>query len=210
MIRIQQAKRDLYAADFEILQDHFQIGTIHVQGKLGSMDASAHISVFDKTFDIHCSERIAKERFPKKKYQLFREYTFQQNDVFAGRIFQVDWKRTWLSITSYLEMHYENGYYFAYSIADKNVVNTCVYSDDQQIAQIKKSTTIKNDLHHFDIYARVPHTAICAILFCVYGYIISCFRPGISVSTSYQKVFRVTKDPFLLSKYHPEFLSDFS
>lgn len=87
-------------------------------------------------------------------------------------------------------------------------LNICIYRKEEQIAQIEKSTIIHNDLHYYDIYATEQLSAIEAVLFSVYGYVISCFKPGEKVTKSYCKYYHTTTDPFLLSKYHPEFLKE--
>lgn len=125
-----------------------------------------------------------------------------------GKVHQVDLKRSWLRISSYLELQYGNDLLKAYSVSKGTDTHICIYRKEEQIAQIEKSTIIHNDLHSYDIYASDQLSAIEAVLFSVYGYVISCFKPGEKVTKSYCKYYHTTTDPFLLSKYHPEFLKE--
>ena len=125
-----------------------------------------------------------------------------------GKVHQVDLKRSWLRISSYLELQYGNDLLKAYSVSKGTDTHICIYRKEEQIAQIEKSTIIHNDLHYYDIYASDQLSAIEAVLFSVYGYVISCFKPGEKVTKSYCKYYHTTTDPFLLSKYHPEFLKE--
>jgi hypothetical protein len=62
-----------------------------------------------------------------------------------------------------------------------------------------------NDLHQFHIFALDESAALTAVLFALYQYVISCYRPGEKVSKSISKVFSSTKESSLLSKYDPHF-----
>ncbi|MFR4864164.1 MAG: hypothetical protein ACLUBK_03735 [Oliverpabstia sp.] len=228
MIQLRQIKKDVFSAYFQIIDTKTRevpvkvqgksetmtqyskvIGGVWVEGKLGSMEAKVHIEMFGKNFDLNFNGYgYHSTHLDEKTYKVFRQYEILENGGLMGKIHQVDLKRSWLRISSYLELQYGDDLLEAYGVSKGTDAHTCIYQGEEQIAQIEKSTIIHNDLHSYDIYASDQLSAIEAVLFSVYGYVISCFKPGEKVTKSYCKYYHTTTDPFLLSKYHPEFLKE--
>lgn len=234
MIQLRQIKKDVFSAYFQIIDTETRevpvkvqgksetmtqyssvvqywkvIGGVWVEGKLGSMDAKVHIEMFGKNLDLRLyGSGYCNTHLDRKAYKIFRQYEILENGGLMGKVHQVDLKRSWLRISSYLELQYGNDLLKAYSVSKGTDTHICIYRKEEQIAQIEKSTIIHNDLHYYDIYATEQFLAIEAVLFSVYGYVISCFKPGEKVTKSYCKYYHTTTDPFLLSKYHPEFLKE--
>lgn len=228
MIQLRQIKKDVFSAYFQIIDTKTRevpvkvqgksetmtqyskvIGGVWVEGKLGSMDAKVHIEMFGKNLDLRLyGSGYCNTHLDGKTYKIFRQYEILENGGLMGKVHQVDLKRSWLRISSYLELQYGNDLLKAYSVSKGTDTHICIYRKEEQIAQIEKSTIIHNDLHYYDIYASDQLSAIEAVLFSVYGYVISCFKPGEKVTKSYCKYYHTTTDPFLLSKYHPEFLKE--
>ncbi|MCC2239563.1 hypothetical protein LKD72_12610 [Fusicatenibacter sp. CLA-AA-H213] len=228
MIQLKQIKKDMFSAYFQIIDTETRevpvkiqgksetmtqyskvIGGVWVEGKLGSMEAKVHIEMFGKNFDLNFNGYgYHSTHLDEKTYKVFRQYEILENGGLMGKIHQVDLKRSWLRISSYLELQYGDDLLEAYGVSKGTDAHTCIYQGEEQIAQIEKSTIIHNDLHSYDIYASDQLSAIEAVLFSVYGYVISCFKPGEKVTKSYCKYYHTTTDPFLLSKYHPEFLRE--
>lgn len=228
MIQLKQIKKDMFSAYFQIIDTETRevpvkiqgksetmtqyskiIGGVWVEGKLGSMEAKVHIEMFGKNFDLNFNGYGYHNTYLNgKAYKIFRQYEILENGGLMGKIHQVDLKHSWLRISSYLELQYGDDLLEAYGVSKGTDAHTCIYRKEEQIAQIEKSTIIHNALHYYDIYAPDQISAIEAILFCVYGYVISCFKPGEKVTKSYYKYSHTTTDPFLLSKYHPEFLKE--
>ena len=46
ILKIQQTKKELFSAAFDILHTEERVGTISVSGKLGSMEADIRVNVF--------------------------------------------------------------------------------------------------------------------------------------------------------------------
>ena len=228
MIQLKQIKKDMFSAYFQIIDTETRevpvkiqgksetmtqyskvIGGVWVEGKLGSMEAKVHIEMFGKNLDLRLyGYGYCNTHLDGKIYKVLRQYEILEDSGLIGKIYQVDSKRSWLRISSYLELQYENDLLKAFSVSKGTDTHICIYRKEEQIAQIEKSTIIHNDLHHYDIFAIDQVSAIEAILFCVYGYVISCFKPGEKVTKYYYKYYHTTTDPFLLSKYHPEFLKE--
>lgn len=228
MIQLRQIKKDMFSAYFQIIDTETRevtvkvqgksetmtqyskvIGGVWVEGKLGSMEAKVHIEMYGKNFDLSFNGYgYRNAHLDGKTYKVFRQYEIWEDGGFMGKIHQINLKRSWLRISSYLELQYGDDLLEAYGVSKGTDAHTCIYRGEEQIAQVEKSTIIHNDLHHYDIFAIDQVSAIEAILFSVYGYVNSCFKPGEKVIKSYYKYYHTTTDPFLLSKYHPEFLKE--
>lgn len=171
MIQLRQIKKDVFSAYFQIIDTETRvvpvkvqgksetmtqyskvIGGVWVEGKLGSMDAKVHIEMFGKNLDLRLyGSGYCNTHLDGKTYKIFRQYEILENGGLMGKVHQVDLKRSWLRISSYLELQYGNDLLKAYSVSKGTDTHICIYRKEEQIAQIEKSTIIHNDLHYYDM-----------------------------------------------------------
>lgn len=209
ILKIEQIQKELFSADFRILHLNEVVGSIHVQGKLGSMEADMEIHFFQNIYKMHYVGGLIKSApLPNRKGKAFRPYKITGiNGETAGSIFQVDQKEGWFTVIGYFEMNYKAHQYNLYPIGfGAEGGKHPVYCEGQQIAQVEKSGEIFNDLHHYDIYAIDQNSAEIAVLFSAYMYINANFKPGEKATRSHVKYTSVTTNKTLKEKYHPDFV----
>ena len=89
---LKQINKDLYSAEFEILENDKVVGKISLQGKLGSMEASLDGSFYDKSFKLDFVNKFLSGNDLK-----FRPYYIIENDNIIGEIYQTCFKKSILS-----------------------------------------------------------------------------------------------------------------
>ena len=68
ILKIQQTKKELFSAAFDILHKEERVGTISVSGKLGSMEADIRVNVFGNIFTMKYAGGLFAEQKIKKGY----------------------------------------------------------------------------------------------------------------------------------------------
>lgn len=66
ILKIQQTKKELFSAAFDILHKEERVGTISVSGKLGSMEADIRVNVFGNIFTMKYAGGLFAEQKIKK------------------------------------------------------------------------------------------------------------------------------------------------
>lgn len=210
ILKMCQIKKELFLANFEIWNKEEKVGSVVVNGKMGSMEADIKIEIFNDEYTMKYVSGILKEKFMKKGYKSFREYSIHNASNEEGVVYQVDWKQKMFLITNYYEMKYCGLHYNLYPISflkdGKTEGKHPVYCCDVQVAQINTPGEIFNDLYNYEIYAiNQKEAKMCAVL-CAYMYVNAGFKPGERVTKSHVKFYSKTKDTFLLEKYHSDFI----
>ena len=200
---LKQINKDLYSAEFEILENDKVVGKISLQGKLGSMEASLDGSFYDKSFKLDFVNKFLSGNDLK-----FRPYYIIENDNIIGEIYQTCFKKSILSESYYTKCIYEQKDYTSYSIGLGEKSVTTVYCNEVQISEIHKDGIVYNDLYIFELYADNREDAYITVLDAIYGYILGCYEPGIKVSKSVSKHYNKTTDKYLISKYDPEWIKN--
>lgn len=191
-ILLKQIDKQLYGASFEIIEKNENIGTISLEGKLGSMEAYLNGKFNDVEFQFKYNSSSGKK---------FRIYDILEGNNKVGEIYQTRFKKNIFSSYDYVKCIYKDKEYNSYAIGlgDKGV--NCIYLNDIQIAQIEKDGTIYNDLHNFDIYSKNKDDLYLALLISCYLYINSCYKSGVKVKESVAKNYSKTTNKDLLEKY---------
>lgn len=208
ILEVRQTKKELFSAAFEILHKKEMVGNIEVNGKIGSMEAEIRINLFDNEYSLKYAGGLLKEKRLGKGYRSYRTYTINNETNHRGTVYQVDWKQKMFLTTSYYEMEYRRLCYHSYPLAlSKEGGRQSVYCGNTQVGQINTPREVFDDLYNFPIYAINQKEAQMCVLICAFMYVNVCFKPGEKVTKSYAKYYRSdTKDPFLVEKYHPDFV----
>ncbi len=90
ILKIQQTKKELFSAAFDILHKEERVGTISVSGKLGSMEADIRVNVFGNIFTMKYAGGLFAEQKIKKGYKSYRKYSISDATNDGGYIYQVD------------------------------------------------------------------------------------------------------------------------
>ena len=73
ILKIQQTKKELFSAAFDILHKEERVGTISVSGKLGSMEADIRVNVFGNIFTMKYAGGLFAEQKIKKGYKSYNK-----------------------------------------------------------------------------------------------------------------------------------------
>jgi hypothetical protein len=126
----------------------------------------------------------------------------------VGTVAQKDARTGLFSRYQYHEMHLDGRTYELYSVGlGKEGTAGCLYCADSQLAQIDKGTTVRNNLHAFEIFAVDQQAAFVSILMCCYRFVRGCYQPGEKAVTSVATNVSVTGNKTLKAKYNPSFKS---
>lgn len=203
IFEIVQSKKELFAANFDITRNHNNIGWLHLQGQLGSMEALWNGKVEDESF-------IMKDgRLNWIAYKnAFRPYVFRWNNGEIGAVYQTEYKESVFSKISFHRLITKQYSYELYLIGFGKEGTKCpVYLGNKQIALIEKDVLVYNDLHSYSVFSIDEKSSHIAVIFSCYMYINACYKPGVKITSSVQRVFNKTNSKLLKSKYDPEFKS---
>ena len=89
ILKIQQTKKELFSAAFDILHKEERVGTISVSGKLGSMEADIRVNVFGNIFTMKYAGGLFAEQKIKKGYKSYRKYSISDATNDGGYIYHI-------------------------------------------------------------------------------------------------------------------------
>lgn len=201
-ILLKQKNKEMYSAEFEILENDSVVGQVFINGKVGSIDA-----IVDGTFhNKNLSLKFANKVLPGSNKK-FRPYNIIENKNITGETFQTVFKKNFFSKYEYIKCNYNEEKFKLYSIGfgDKQVY--VIHKNDIQISQIEFSNVIYNDLHDYTIYIKDDDNTFISILLTCYLYVIGKFKPGVKVTKSVVKYYQKDSNKDLISKYDPDWIS---
>lgn len=196
---LKQIEKDLFSANFEILQDNNIVGNVSLKGELVTNEACLVGTLYGKTFELNCVSK-----FFAGSNEKFRPYNILENNDVVGEIYQTEFKKNIFSKYEYDKCIYNQKEYNLYSVGLGEKIVDMLYQDNIQIAQIEKEGTIYNDLHVYDIYSINEDSAFIAVLFSCYMYVIACYKAGEKVVQSVKKTYNKTLNKELIAKYNPD------
>ena len=98
ILKIEQQRKELFSADFTIWHLEKKVGSISVQGKLGSMEAEITIHLFDKDYYMVYAGGFLKERPLPDKSKAYRPYKiFNSEHRILGNVAQIDQREGWFT-----------------------------------------------------------------------------------------------------------------
>ena len=201
-ILLKQKNKEMYSAEFEILENDSVIGQAFIKGKLGSMEAIVDCTFHNKNLSLKFANKILTGSSKK-----FRPYNIIENENITGEIFQTVFRKNFFSKYEYIKCNYNEEEFKLYSIGlgDKSVC--VIYENDIQISQIEFSNVVYNDLHDYTIYIKDDDNIFISILLNYYLYVVGKFKPGVKVSKSVVKYYQKDSNKDLISKYDPDWIS---
>lgn len=200
-ILLKQKSKEMYSAEFEILENDNVVGQAFIKGKLSSMEAIVDGTFHNKNFFLRFSNKVLTGSSKK-----FRPYNIIENENLTGEIFQTVFKKNFFSKYEYIKCNYNKEEFKLYSIGlgDKSVC--VIYKNDIQISQIEFSNVIYNDLHDYTIYIKDDDNIFISILLNYYLYVVGKFKPGVKVTKSVIKYYQKDFNKDLISKYNPDWI----
>lgn len=198
IISIKQTKKDLFSAEFDIIQDNNKVGYMKLIGYLGTREGNWEINFLDYNIKTRKAPGLSKTK-------RFRKQNIFIDDLEVGNIYQTctgNWFNTGID---YHYINLNNREYELYPIGLGKEVKSPLYSEGKQVALIKKDLLVYDCLNIFDIYAIDKQEALISVLMCAYMYLIAYYEPGKKMIKSVQKGYSLTKNEELIQKYNPEF-----
>lgn len=201
-ILLKQKNKEMYSAEFEILENDSVVGQVFINGKVGSIDAIVDGTFYNKNFSLKFANKVLPGSNKK-----FRPYNIIENKNITGETFQTVFKKNFFSKYEYIKCNYNEEEFKLYSIGfgDKQVY--AIYKNDIQISQIEFSNVIYNNLHDYTIYIKDDDNTFISILLTCYLYVIGKFKPGVKVTKSVVKYYQKDSNKDLISKYDPDWIS---
>ncbi len=200
IFKLEQTGKDLYAAQFLLKRSDKKIGEASVNGKFGHMEAVINGFFYNTEFEM---------RYGKNKYvasKPFRPYKISINGAETGIVYQAEQKTGLFRSRSFHQMVRDGQTYECYAIAlAGEKTKHPIYCGNRQLALVETDSIIYNDLFHFYAFAEDESAGMTALLFCLYMYVNACYKPGVKVTQAVSENSFVTKDPFLLGKYDPDY-----
>lgn len=193
-ILIKQTSKELYSANFEILEDNKLIGNLFLKGHIGSRDADVGGELYNQEVNL--------------KYNSFskRLYNIIENNNVVGKIYQIKRKTGFLGASYEPKIEYMGNEYFVYPMGLGEKAVRPVYRNGLQIGQIENSGTIYNELYNFDVYCKEKSDLYITVISSIYCYIIGNYRAGEKPIETVKKVYTKTNDKYLLEKYNPDWI----
>lgn len=200
---LKQKNKELFGANFEIVENENIVGYISLKGKVGTMEVSLDGNLYGRYFKLNCLNE-----FKTGNSKEFRPYNILENENIIGQIYETEFKKNIFSKYSYDKCFYKEQEYNLYSIGLGEKAVNVLYKNNAQIAQIEKDGTIYNDLHNYDIYSIDKESTFISVLMSCYMYIIACYKPGVKITESVKKVYSKTTNKDLISKYNPTWIKN--
>lgn len=179
-VLIKQTNKDLYSANFDIIENEEIIGNLYLKGHLGTPEVKLTGKLFGKEFYMQRSKQT-KEKF--------RPYSISENNDIVGEVYQADevqswWKRM-LGNKPYFKCIYKGQEYDSNAVAviDGKVISA-IFNNEKQIAQCELGTTIYNELYNFDIYCNTREDAFISVFITSFRYIMGNYKAGEKVIKS--------------------------
>lgn len=205
-IELVQRNKELFTADFEIVENQSVVGSLALQGKLGSLDAK--ITIQYRGSEISLTPGVRDFDILAKKP--FRPYTIAFNGINKGVICQTKIKTGIFSKVEFHQIEMSGQIYEMYPIGFGNEgAKNPIYVGNDQRGLIEKDCEVINDLHIYKITCVDELSAIIGLLFASYMYVNAAFKPGVAVAKSVHKVISKTTNKTLLQKYDPSFKHKF-
>lgn len=201
-LELVQRSKELFTADFDIVENQSAVGSLALQGKLGSLDAK--ITIQYRGSEISLTPGVRDFNILAKKP--FRPYTIAFNGNNKGVICQTEIKTGMFSKIEFHQIEMSGQIYEMYPIGFGNEgAKNPIYVGNDQRGLIEKDCEIINDLHIYKITCVDELSAIIGLLFAAYMYVNAAFKPGVAVTKSVHKVISKTTNKALLQKYNPSF-----
>lgn len=203
-LELVQRNKELFAAEFDVVENGATVGSACLQGKLSTFDANITIRYQENEMTL-TPGKSGLDIIASKPY---RPYTIAFNANKKGLISQTSVKTGFLSSIDYHQIELGTHIYEMYPIGFGNDgAKNPIYTSNRQIGLIEKDFVVINDLHTYMITCVDDYSALISLLFAAYMYLVAAYKPGVAVTQSVHKAFYKTTNKTLLQKYDPSFKS---
>lgn len=200
---IRQTSTDLFSADFEIRDSRSRLGRIRLQGRATTNNADIDGFYGNHSFSLRFG--LKDRSIEGRKLQ---PYTVSIDGRDCGAVFETSHKHSLLSSSSFHRLVLNGIEYDRFPIAfGEEGGKHPVYCGTRQVAQINKDAEVCDALHVYHVLCEDEWTGLCAVLLACFMHVQGAYQPGVKVKQAVVKRISVTKDAWLLEKYHPEFES---
>lgn len=197
-----QTNKELFAADFNIVENGLIIGNMSLEGRLGSREGN--ITIDYNSHNILLTPGVKGLEIHAKSP--FRPYKITINDVVKGIICQTECKTGLFSKYDYHQIEMDNKAYEMYPIAfGKEGAKNPIYVDGRQTGLIEKDSVVVDDLHTYKMTFTDDFTSILCLIFSAYMYVCTAYESGVVLKKSVYKDMGKSTNKKLLEKYNPNF-----
>lgn len=193
---LKQVSKELFSADFEILENNIVIGTLNLKGHLGTNEVKLTGKLHDKEFS------MKRQHGEKGK---FRPYSIIDEENIIGEVYQTEIKLGFFKSKVYKKCILNNEEFNSYGISFEDKGINCIYDNAKQIAQYENSNTVYNELYYYEIFCKEEKELLISIFFAIHGYIIACYKAGEKVTKSVRTFNSNSKE--WIEKYDPEWIN---
>ena len=201
-VSIKQINKDLFSANFDIIENDEIIGNLYLKGHLGTPEVKLTGKLYDREFYM--------ERTKQAKGK-FRPYSISENNNIVGEVYQAEEEQSWwkrmLANKPYFKCIYNGQEYDSNVVAviDSKVISA-IFNKEKQIAQCENDTTIYNELYNFDIYCDTREDAFISVLTISFRYIMGNYKAGEKVTKSVRTLY--PSKPDWEDKYNPNWVNE--
>ena len=199
---IKQTNKDLFSANFDIIENDEIIGSIYLKGQIDTPEVKLTGKLFGKEFYM--------ERTKQAKGK-FRPYSISENNNIVGEVYQADAEQSWwkrmLTNKSYTKCIYNGQEYNSYGVAvidGKSIA--AIFNNEKQLAQCENDTTIHDELYNFTIYCKTSEEVYISVLTAIHRYIIGFYKAGEKVTKSVRTFY--PSKPDWEDKYNPNWVNE--
>jgi len=198
-LKIVQQKKDLFEANFNIMQGDSVVGNIDLHGISFSMEANIDINYNGEIISLSPTKRkevvqktkgIVKASFFSNSHNSpYKTISNNQN----GFVFLQCGSKA-LSFFHFQRYNDEDYYMYATGFGEKGIVAP-VLKNNTYIGELYKESIVKDDLHIFNLYIENESDVIAFIIYAIYYYLLSYYKAGVKVTEGIKKDIDVTKLP---------------
>lgn len=178
---IQQTKKDLYTAEFNICNktDNSILGQIWFNGSMGSSHGKFVIRYLNtEIYMNHVTKEVIKNTLGSfVNHEVYKPY--QISGSYNGYIWNDGVKLSAFKTLDYRLLRLEDNSYYTYTagFGDKGTCSPIYYNDDLYIGEIRKECKVYDDLHIFDV-GITDESAIPAIITTCHKWLAGYYKPG--------------------------------
>ena len=178
---IKQKSKELFVAEFEIIENENSIGKIYVKGKMNSFNPTIVIEFKDKKIIMEHQKRVVKGKS--------RFYKIMSNNNYYGMIYKKKHKigfLTWKLIPTIAidGKEYEMG---STGVGDCSLEGLVKTDKGYKL-------TIYNEMYNYNIKCKDDiDEALRTIILAIYKYGIMYFKPGQKMTNSVRVVYKISR-----------------
>lgn len=201
IVDIIQKNKELFSAEFDIIENNSRIGTMRFQTKMYNTKGSWECNYKGCQF-------LLKSEKHNRSESATRPYSLYINNNLYGRVLSSD-KRVIadMGINVY-QLYYGNNVIEMYTVGkgkEMDQIDYPVYSGNYEVALFEKPRVVINDLHNYHLTSLDDNSTFESIILCCYNYALVYFNKGVKYTKSRFEYNYNTIDREYLLKDNPYF-----